>query len=248
LLKEIIIAIQSYAEAHRFVKEHKLIRWIIIPGIIYALFFLAGMYFFSASATGVIEYLTDVTGASEWIQSIRSGWIGFLFTLSGVILWLVLLLFYFSLFKYVWLILGAPVFAYLSEKTDASMEGKEFTASTKELLKDSLPGMKVAIRNCLWQILYFAGLILLCFVPVIGMIAPVIALFVECYYYGFSMIHYSLDRKKIPSAQSVMFINNRKGLAIGNGLVFYLMHILIIFAPAYAIIAATLSLRNVKIN
>jgi CysZ protein len=35
-------------------------------------------------------------------------------------------------------------------------------------------------------------------------------------------------------------------LAIGNGILFYMMHLVIIFAPAYAIIAATLTIHKVK--
>jgi hypothetical protein len=79
---------------------------------------------------------------------------------------------------------------------------------------------------------------------------PVIALFVECFYYGSSMLDYSLERHKLTHAQSVRYIGLHKGLAIGNGLVFFLMHLILIvgwvLAPAYAVIAATLSLHKEK--
>ncbi len=46
--------------------------------------------------------------------------------------------------------------------------------------------------------------------------------------------------------ESIEFIGKHKGLAIGNGMVFYLMHLVPIvgwvLAPAYAVIAATISL------
>jgi CysZ protein len=49
-------------------------------------------------------------------------------------------------------------------------------------------------------------------------------------------------------SESIYYINNHKGLAIGNGIVFYLMHWLPvigwILAPAYAVIAATLSVYD----
>src|SRR5215510_16145159 len=67
LLKEIVIAIQSYYEAHRFIVKHKLWKWIIIPGIIYAILFVVSMYFFGKSATAVIEYLTHTTGLDGWL-------------------------------------------------------------------------------------------------------------------------------------------------------------------------------------
>ncbi len=91
---------------------------------------------------------------------------------------------------------------------------------------------------------------LLSLLPVFGWISPVIALFVECYYYGFSMLDYSCERAKLSPAQSIDFIGRHRGLAIGNGLIFYLMHGVVVIgwvlAPAYAVVAATLSLHKLK--
>lgn len=246
LLKEIIIAIQSYNEARQFIREHRLWKWIILPGLLYTLLFLTGMYFFIGSATNVIEYLTRVSHLSEWIQRLENSWVGFLFALEGIMLWLLLLLFYFSLFKYAWLIIGSPIFTYLSERTQAILENKEFEFNRRQFFRDVLPGIKVALVNGARQTGYIFLLILLSMVPILGMIAPVIALFVECYYYGYSMISYSLDREKVATDKSAAYIQDHKGLAVGNGMVFYLMHLVIVFAPAYAIIAATLSVHKVK--
>jgi CysZ protein len=60
------------------------------------------------------------------------------------------------------------------------------------------------------------------------------------------MLDYSFERQKLSPAESIRYVSNHKGLAVGNGLVFYLMHVLPVIgwvlAPAYAVIAATLSL------
>ena len=66
-----------------------------------------------------------------------------------------------------------------------------------------------------------------------------------------SMVIYKINfTSKLKTSQSIDFIGRHKGLAIGNGLVFYMMHIVPIigwvFAPSYAVIAATLSLINAK--
>jgi CysZ protein len=60
------------------------------------------------------------------------------------------------------------------------------------------------------------------------------------------MLDYGLARNNYSSSQSIHFIGNHKGLAIGNGILFYLMHIIIFLAPAYAIIAGTLTVNQVK--
>ena len=250
MLKEIVIAIQSYFEAHQFIVKYKLWKWILIPGLLYALLFSASMYFFGKSAYAVINYLTHTTGFDTWVQAFQNSWLGFFFTFAGIILWLIQMMFYFSLFKYIFLIIGSPVFAYLSEKTEAMMEGKDIHVSASAIMKDAGRGIALALRNAGWQSLYMFGLLLLSLVPIIGWITPLIALFVECYYYGFSMLDYSFGRQNLSRQQSIRFVTVHKGLAIGNGLVFYLMHLLIIvgwvLAPAYAIIAATLTIYKTR--
>ncbi len=250
MLKEIIIAVQSYYKAHYFIREHKLWKWIIIPGIIYTVLFIISMYFFGRTANSFIEWLSLKTGLKTWLDTYGTGLLGFLFTFAGIMLWLIQMLFYFSLFKYVWLILGSPVYAYLSERTDSIIENKTFEFNSKQFVKDILRGIRIAIRNSLWQSVYMISIILLSLIPVVGWLTPLLALLVECYYYGFSMLDYSFERKKFTSSESIYFIGNHKGLAVGNGLMFYLIQIIPVIgwvlAPAYAVIAATLSLHDVK--
>lgn len=250
MLKEIIIAVQSYIKAHQFIRKHRLWKWILIPGFIYAVLFVVSMYFFGKSATHLIELVSIETGLKAWVDKMQSSLLGFFFALGGIMLWLILILLYFSLFKYLWLIVGSPVFGYLSEKTATIMEGKDYPFSLPRLLKDMARGIKLALRNVLWQTVYTVTLLIISFIPVVGWVTPLVVLLIECYYYGFSMLDYSCERQQLSPGQSIEFIGKHKGLAIGNGLVFYLMHGLIgigwVLAPAYAVVAATLSLYQSK--
>jgi CysZ protein len=246
LLKEIVIAIESYFRAHRFISSHKLWKWIILPGLLYMLLFAAGMYFFILSSNSAVSWLSDLIGVESWLQAQRNAFLSFIFLMGGIMLRIILLFFYFSLFKYLFLIVGSPLFAYLSEKTEALLEGKDYPFNLKQIVKDIFRGIRLAIRNSLWQTVYTVSILLLSLVPVAGWITPMLALFIECYYYGFSMLDYSCERHKLSPSETVAFISKHKGLAIGNGLMFYVMHIVPIIgwilAPAYAVVAATLSL------
>jgi CysZ protein len=250
LLKEIIIAIESYGKAHRFISKHKLWRWIIVPGILYALLFGISMYFFGSTASSFTATLTN--SLKSWLEKSNLGWLNFLVSFFGIVLWVLTVMFYFSLFKFVWLILGSPLFAYLSEKTEALIEGKDFPFSLKQLLSDIIRGIRLALRNSLWQTVYTVAIIILSFIPVVGWATPVLSVFIECYYYGFSMLDYSCERHKLSASQSIQFIGGHKGLAIGNGMVFYIMHLLPVIgwvlAPSYAVVAATISLYHQKDN
>lgn len=246
LLKEIVIAVQSFAEAQQFIKQHRLVKWIILPGIIYTLLFIAGMILFWQSSDDVVSWISNKLSIEAWLQKERSPWLSFFFVMTGMMLRLMLVLLYLSLFKYLILIIGSPVFAYLSEKTEAFIEGKKHAVRRADLFRDCKRGIRLALRNGGWQLLYMLCLVLLSLIPVVGWITPVIALLLECYYFGFSMLDYSLARVNFTPAQSIAFTTRHKGLAIGNGLLFFITHVLIILAPAYAITAATLTVHKVK--
>lgn len=250
MLKDIIVAIQSYYQAHQFIVKHRLWKWILIPGVIYALLFCGGIYLFWISSGNAIDYLLSISGLKKWMYTMEGSWLKFLFIFGQIILQLVLIMFYFSLFKFLFLIIGSPLFAYLSEKTEAIMEGKEYPFSFAQLIKDIGRGIRLALRNAFWQTIYIVSILILSFIPFFGWFTPLFALLLECYYLGFSMIDYSCERNKLSATQSVQFISDHKGLAVGNGIVFYLMHMVIIvgwiFAPSYAVIAATISVYKTR--
>jgi len=248
LLEEIIIAFRAYFKAHNFIVKHKLWKWILIPGIIYAILFALGIYIFWQSSAQVIDYFFSKTGLKMWLQKENDTWLRFIFIFGQLILQIILMLFYFSWFKYLFLIIGSPVFAWLSEKTEAIMSNTNYPFNFSKFLKDIIRGIQIALRNMLWQTVYSISILFLSLVPLIGWASPVLAIFVECYYFGFSMLDYTSERKGLSPSESVDFIGNHKGLAIGNGMVFFIMHAIPfagwILAPGYAVVAATLSFQQ----
>lgn len=247
MLKEIIIAIEAYFRAHRFITKHRLWKWIILPGILYALLFCAGMVGFIKTSNSAVYYLSSMIGLPNWLQQQKSNLLSFLFVMEGFMMQLVILLFYFSLFKYAFLIIGSPLFAYLSEKIQAILD-PENASSAPTRLQAIGRSTATAIRNAFWQTVYIVSLLILSLIPLVGWIIPVFLLVIECYYYGFSMLDYSCARHGLAAAQSAVYINKRRGLAIGNGLAFYCMHLLPVvgwvLAPAYAMVAAAVSLYH----
>jgi len=212
--------------------------------------FILGMFFFWESSDTAVTYLSRRVGIDRWLHQQKSGILSFFFLMGEIMVRLIFVLFYFSLFKYLFLIIGSPLFAYLSEKTESIIEGKDYPFNWTQFMKDVARGVKLALRNTLWQTVYTISLLILSFFPVVGWITPVITVFVECYYYGFSMLDYSCERHKLSPSESITYIGNHKGLAIGNGMVFYMMHFIPVLgwvlAPSYAVVAATISLYHQK--
>jgi CysZ protein len=140
----------------------------------------------------------------------------------------------------------------LNAKTESIIEKKEYIFNFPQFCKDVFRGISIAFRNMAWQTVYSLSILILSFIPVIGLATVVLAFFVECYYLGFSMLDYSCERRKMSPSRSVAFISRHQGLAIGNGIVFYMMHLFLVvgwvLAPSYAVVASTLSLHDKKGN
>jgi CysZ protein len=250
MLKEIILAFQSYFEAHRFMMKHRLWKWILLPGLIYSLLFITGFYFFWTSSNEAIDWLLRQTGVGAYLIRLQESWLHFFFLIGEIFIHLLLLVGYFSLFKYFFLIIGAPLFAFLSEKTACILQGTAFKFDVKQWFNDAIRGMLLAFRNMRWQILYMLAMILISLIPIVGWVTPLVVLFIDSYYMGFSMLDYTCERNQLNVEASIQLISHHKGLAIGNGLVFYLIHMIPLIgwvvAPTYAVVAATMSLHKAE--
>ena len=173
--------------------------------------FLFGMYIFWHSSNIVVSYISGSLGIDKWVHRQDSDLLSFLFLMGEMMVRLILIFFYFSLFKYLFLIIGSPVFAYLSEKTESIIENRDFPFSFRQLMKDIARGIRLALRNTLWQSVFTVSILILSFFPVVGWVTPVIMLFVECYYYGFSMLDYSCERHKLSPSESINTLRVIKG-------------------------------------
>ncbi len=250
MLKEVIISFQAYLEAHRFVKKHHLWKWIIIPGIIYSILLFIGFYLFLSSYNDATKWMFEELHLDKWLEKFEDSWLGFFFIIGKIFIDLLLLFAYFSFFKFFFLIIASPVFAILSEKTENLFIGNDFIFDISQLMKDILRSVAVSFKNMSWQTVYILGFLIVSFIPVIGWITPLFFIFIDCYYLGFSMLDYSNGRNNLTAAASLDLISHHRGLAIGNGLIFYSLHLVPfvgwVFAPGYSIIAATLSLHRAK--
>lgn len=252
MLKELILAIRAYFSAHRFIVQHKLWKWMIVPGIVYAYLFVVGMNYFSQSSSFFIESIILRTGLKSWVDTLNSDLIGFFITMGSFWLWFTLLLFYFALFKYLFLILFAPFFAYLHLRIDAIKNETAFVFKSKAYRKLVARALLLNVTNLLWQTVYLIPIVIICTLPIIGWFTPIFTILIECYFLGAAMLDYSLASENKNKVAAAAYVNNHKGLPIGNGLVFYLLHFIPIIgwitAPFYSLIAAQLNTQEVKDN
>ena len=248
-IQQIQLGLESYFEAHRFIRRHRLWFYVALPGIINLVIFAITMVWGWHTSTDITDRIMAWFGlevTTNTISVIRETLRIFILIVMRVMLFMV----YISIYKYIVLILMSPVMALLSEKVESIISGNSYPFNFWQFLKDVLRGVLLAIRNLILEIIFTILLLLLAVVSVIGMISPLLIFLLASYFYGFSMIDYYHERLKIPSGKSSRIIAKYKFFAASNGAVFlgmlFIPVIGLLVAPSYAVVAATLGMYEIR--
>lgn len=195
------------------------------------------------------QTITDYTGlgTSSGILGLSVGWLVSI---------LVTVIFYFinaTFNKYIMLILMSPIMAILSEKTEQQLTGKTYPFNMQQLVRDIFRGILIALRNMLIEYGIIILSFFLLFIPVIGWLFSVFFLaLVSYYFYGYSMMDYCAERKRMGVMASSGYIWKNKWLAVTNGFVFWIIFSLpligSIFAPVLAPVAAAIAVNHTDKN
>ncbi|WP_066629556.1 EI24 domain-containing protein [Labilibacter marinus] len=217
------LGIKSYSKAFKFLRKNRLTWYFLFPLLLNIILFALGYSSTIALSTQWYVYVTDWMNVDSW-----EFWgSGFLSSVIEIVMYVVVRLLFFLLFAYIGgyivLILMSPVFAFLSEKVESILTGNEYPFNLKQLLKDIWRGVRLALRNLGIELFLTVILFMLSFIPVIGFFTSIALFFISAYFYGFSFIDYSLERKKMDIKESIAFVKTNKGLSIGNGTIFSLV-------------------------
>ena len=232
------IGVKAYIKAISFVFNNGLWIYFIYPFLISILLFFGGYalvhQFSDFVRTWLMGLVDPYIASSSWLSYLT----GILSFVINILFAIIFYFFYSAIVKYIVLIVMSPVMALLSEKAEEIITGKKYKFNFSQFLHDIVRGISIAIRNMFIEL----SIILICFVliwiPIIGWLSPIFLLLVSYYFYGFSMIDYTSERRKLNVAQSLAYIRKNKGLAIGNGFIFAL---LFAFPVIGAIVVAVLA-------
>lgn len=245
---EFKLGLSSYLRALSFIFEKGL--WVYS---IYAIVIAIGLFFAElAFAESFIQSLeTQVFELLPFAEAGSSfGKILYFFVRIG--LYIVFYFIFLTLNKYLLLILLSPLMAVLSEKTEAILTGKEYPFEFLQFVKDVLRGIALALRNMCLEFGFILLSLFVIWIPVLGWLCPIFLFVLSCYFYGFSMIDYTNERRKLTISQSIVYVKQHKGLAVGNGFVFCLLFALpyigVIFAAMLGPVSASIALLEAERN
>jgi CysZ protein len=225
--KNLLIGLRAYFKAIRFIREHKLYWYILIPAVL-----MLGIYKIGEHIQQKAVHV-EVTNMNEIIWFL----IHMMIEIS-----IALLLMNFA--KYLVVILLSPLLAHLSEKTERILTGNTYPFNFQQLFHDVRRGIRIAVRNLIWQYFFFLIIFL---VSAIGWKepekAPVFYLIyaIAFYYYGFSFIDYVNERRKLNMDESIHFVRQNRGLAVAIGMIY---SILILMPVDLSVIFSFSSFKN----
>ena len=254
-LTQVALGLQSYFRGISFIFKHRLWWFFLFPLGLNIALFAGGV----ASVDVIIESVMELI--EPWINfKDQSFWGAEFITeyLPGVLhtlLWLIMKVLFFFLFAWfggqIVLILMSPVLAVLSERTEQILTGNEYPFNAVQPMRDTIRGVKVAVRNLFIEIGWSILLFFFAFVPVVGLSAPFLGFMISSFFYGFSYMDYYSERRRMKVVESIRFIRKHKFLAMANGATFSLCLLIPFcgvtiagFAAIISCVGATLTMHH----
>lgn len=214
--KDFKSAIQAYSQSISLVNELKLWKYFFIPIVISLLVAAVVIYASWELSDNVGDYLAGYWPFGFWeetIQTISSYVGGILLIILGVLV-----------YKHLVMAFAAPFMTPVSEKIEMHLTGKELdqTDSTSEFMAALMRGLKINLRNLIYELLISLPLLILSLIPLLNIISGILLFYVQAYYAGFGNMDYTLERHK-DFKETVSFVRKHKGVAAGNGTIFMLL-------------------------
>ena len=214
MIKNILSGIQSYVGAFALISKLKLWKYFIIPvfiSIITAVFIGLEAYVLSDNVGAIVSKVWIWDWGKETFASISNFIGGLIVLIIGLIL-----------YKHIVMAFSAPFMSPVSEKIEAHLYViKNHQHRKTSNLEQLVRGVKINIRNLFKELIITIPILVLKFIPIVNIFSTILLFLVQAYYAGFGNMDYTLERH-LKYKDSIAFVRNNKGVAIGNGIVFML--------------------------
>ena len=214
MFKDIALGFRSYRQAFRFIKEHKLWIYFVLPMLVFFLIYYTG---FS------IESSRNSLSAGEDDGFFMRIWKLILSGILGVLGYVI-----FNFMRYILIILISPILSIVSERVEKILTGNTYKFNFKQLISDVKRAINISIRNMIWELgitfLIMVGVGIINFIiPFdLSFVTAILMTLVAFYYYGFGFIDFLSERRRLTIQESVIFVRKHRGFTVVLGLVFTL--------------------------
>ncbi len=214
--------IKAYGEAVKLLFSGRFCYFLLFPVVIIIVLFAAGNYAVSCIGGGlsgaVEQQVMDWVSGISWLSWV-SGTVGFIVRLLVRAVYYILFI---SFGGYVVMVVMSPVYSWLSERTEARLSGREYPFSFGQLMWEIGRGIVISLRCMIFQFILTVLLFFLSFIPLVGLVTPVLTFGVSAYFYGFAFMDYAVERKRFRVRESVRYMRRNSGMVVAIGAVFTL--------------------------
>lgn len=240
MIKNILIGLRAYADSFRLISELKLWKYFAIPMLISVVTALVIGFAAYSFSDNIIDYISSYIpnwNPPNWVRSIEIIFISLLIIAIGLIL-----------YKHIIMALSAPFMSPVSEKIERHLLGNQHLSQRNTTFSQQLwRGIRINLRNLSKEILITIPILLIGFIPVVGIFSTVLLFLVQSYYAGFGNMDYTLERH-YNYKDSINFVNKHRGLAVGNGIVFMLLLLVPVIGIILVLPLSVVSATKVTIN
>jgi len=212
MLKNILDGVKAYLSAFELLNKLKLWKYFAIPvliSVVAAILVFASAYFLSAI---IGDQITSMWGF-DWGKEVVS-------TIGDFIGGVIIIVFGLVIYRHVVMAFSAPFMSPVSEAIEKHYLGEVHTGAKFSITLTK--AVKINARNLFKELLFIIPLFFLSLIPVIGIVFTGLIFLIQAYYAGFGNMDYTLERH-YNYKDSITFVKQHKGIAIGNGIVFMLL-------------------------
>lgn len=211
-IKQFFFGLKMYGRAFTFIFRNHLYWYFILPA-----FLMLGIYQVGANIQNhQPDYNLTTFNDMVWYS------LHLLIEISIAILLM-------KFAKYLVVVLLSPMLSHLSQRCEKILTGRSYPFSLKQLWEDVKRSFRIVVRNLMWEYFFFLIIFL---VSYLGWDDPksspvfYLTFVIGFYYYGFSFLDYSNERRKLDVDRSILFIRKQRGLAVAIGTVYSLLILL----------------------
>lgn len=214
MIRKILKGLKAYAGTFKLISKLGLWKYFGVPMVISVLVatsIIISAYGFADNFAVYISKLWRWDWGKETFFIISE-------LLSGILI----LILGFIVYKHIVMALSAPFMSPVSEKIEAHLLGIERHHHRNTSFSEQLwRGIRINVRNLMMELLLTIPIILIGFIPLVGIFSTISVFLIQAYYAGFGNMDYTLERH-FKYEESIKFVKQNRGLAIGNGIVFML--------------------------
>lgn len=234
MVRSFVSSIVAYFRALSFVSKKGYGKYFMYSGLIGIVILISSFFIIRSTVPMLSGWIQTVLPDLDWDVSIGTNWVSFIF--SGVL--------FITIFKYLMLIFTSPIMSALSERVEHDITGiNQGRSVIVNIIPDLLRGLRINLRNIVRELVLTAALLMLGWMPLVGLVSGVLILLTQSYYAGFGNADFWAERH-FSYRETIRFMKGNKGMLMGNGIVYvFILAIPILgafIAPPLATIAATI--------